>query len=192
MSLPAQSMNITVEEYLQSEPFAPFRREFVDGRVFAMTGATDAHNGICGNLHAILHANLKGSGCRVYVNDMKVRIEELNCFYYPDLVVTCEPYDPHSVFKTSPVIIMEVLSPSTKRIDLREKLIGYRKLDSLMEYLTISQDRREIEIHRRITGDKWESTTINPPEDVILQSFPNTRLKIDLDSIYDDTEIGEA
>lgn len=189
MSQSARAMNITVEEYLQTEPFAPFRREFVDGRVFAMTGASDAHNVLCGNIHVILHTALKGSACRVYLNEMKVRIEELNCFYYPDVVVTCERYDPHSVFKTSPVIVMEVLSPSTKRIDLREKLIGYKKLDSLMEYLTVCQDKREIEIHRRVKDDQWVSTTISPPEGVILQSFPTGQLNITLDSIYDSTEI---
>ena len=189
MSQSAKAMNITVEEYLQSEPFAPFRREFVDGRVFAMTGATDAHNGICVNLCAMMHAKLKGTGCRVYINDMKVKIEELNCFYYPDLVVTCERYDPHAVFKTSPVIIVEVLSPSTKRIDLREKLIGYRKLNSLIEYVTVSQNTREIEIHRRIEGDQWESITVISPEHLFLQSFPNKPLEIDLESVYDNTEI---
>jgi len=115
---------MATDEYLEFEEQAAVRHEYVRGQIFAMTGSAEAHNVISGNLFAALHNFLQGTGCRVFQNDMKVRVEAADCFYYPDIMVTCEPYEAKSVFKNSPRLIIEVLSPSTKHIDRREKTGG--------------------------------------------------------------------
>jgi len=84
---------LTVEEYLQLEEHSPIKHEYIDGQIYAMAGASDAHVTIAGNLFALLRNHIRGTGCRIYISDMKVRIESLNRYYYPDLFVTCDPRD---------------------------------------------------------------------------------------------------
>jgi Uma2 family endonuclease len=137
-----------------------------------MTGATEAHNVICGNLHALLHNHLRGSGCRPFMNDMKLRIEVANSFYYPDIMVTCEPYDGKSVFKKLPVLIVEVLSPSTRHIDRREKLVAYRQVSSLRQYLIMHQSRCRIEIYRKDADDQWEVSVLGRADSISFDCLP--------------------
>lgn len=188
MSMPAKILNLTVEEYLAAEETAKVRHEYVDGQIYAMTGATDNHNRICGNIFAFLHSHLKTAGCQPYINNMKVRIEATNCFYYPDILISCEAYDGKSVYKSEPVAILEVLSPSTSKIDLREKLIAYKQIPSLREYGLVYQDQQRIELHRRISERLWQSLTILPPDQLMLSSCTDP-LHIPLSEIYDRTDI---
>lgn len=183
--------NLTVEEYLAREERATVRHEYVNGQVFAMTGATEAHNVICGNLHASLHEHLKGSGCRVFMSDMKVRIETSNSFYYPDIMVTCEPFAGTSVFKQSPVFIAEILSPSTKHIDRREKLIAYRQIDSLREYVIIDPSRHRIEDYRKDANGQWEMMVLRRSDVVSLASLPSS-LDISVETIYEGVILSPA
>jgi Uma2 family endonuclease len=175
---------MTVEEYLGSEEFQPFRREYLDGRVFAMTGATAAHNAICTNLLALVHAHVRGSGCRAYASDMKVKIESSNSFYYPDILVTCEPFSPKAVFTTAPVLIIEILSPSTKHIDRREKVVAYKQIAALKEYLVISQNKHRVEMFQRDDNDSWHMIVVEGNERLLLKSL-NPSLEIPLGSIYE-------
>jgi Uma2 family endonuclease len=185
MSQPYKVHKLTVEEYLELEERSNVRHEYIDGQIFAMTGATDSHNVICGNLYSLVHAHVRGTGCLAYINDMKVQVKVNRSFYYPDIMVTCEPFQAKSVFKSLPVLIVEVLSPSTRQVDRREKLVAYRKLSSLREYAIVYQDRKQIEIHRKSPDGQWEIETLRGSDELSLQSL-NVPLRIPVSAIYED------
>ena len=134
---------ITVEKYLNLEQDAEIRHEYVAGQIYAMASASEAHNLIVGNIFALLRPHLRGSSCRSFVSDMKVKVkmQQADIFYYPDLLVTCDPNDNEKYFKTNPNLIVEVLSDSTQTTDRREKRINYQTIDSLQEYVLVSQNR---------------------------------------------------
>ena len=184
----ASSMNISIDEYLRSEECSAVRNEFVDGKVYAMSDSTDSHSCISGNIFSLLHTHFRGSGWRTYTSAMKVRIESANCFYYPDVIVSCEPFQPKSVFKLAPSLIVEVLSPSTAQIDMREKLIAYKLIESLAEYLIVYQDQQKVELHRRINGKSWSVRVIGPFEDIVLGASTGKPITISFAEIYDETD----
>lgn len=175
---------MTEEEYLRQEERATVRHEYVDGYVFAMTGATDAHNVICGNIFSFLHGQLSGGPCRVYINDMKLHAESARSYYYPDIMVTCEPFEAKSVFKSSPVLLVEVLSPSTSAIDRREKLIVYRKTETLREYLIVHQDQQKVEFHRRTADSEWETLALSARDELVIESLPGGKVVLPFEIIY--------
>lgn len=190
MSEPINSQYMTVEEYLKFDADASAKHEYVRGHVFAMSGSTEAHNVICSNLVAAIHGSLRGTGCRVFSTDMRVRIETANCFYYPDVVVTCEPYDGRSVFKKAPRLIVEVLSPSTKHVDSREKLVAYKELPSLAQYVIVHQNRVKIEVHTRVSATSWESVFLaGRSDELALQALLEKPLSVSLDLVYEGVEI---
>lgn len=189
MTEPSRVPNMTIEEYLELEERSTARHEYVHGQLFAMTGASEAHNVICVNLITRIHPHLRGTGCRAFINDMKVRVEAANSFYYPDIMVTCEPFQSTSVFKTSPALIIEVLSPSTKHIDLREKLVMYRQLASLQEYVVVYQDRVLIEVYRKHADGEWEFGTLRKPDQLCLESLPGKPLQIPVCEVYDELDL---
>jgi Uma2 family endonuclease len=186
MSMPLKSEHITVEEYLKTEFESPTRREYVDGQVFAMTGATWSHNMISGNLFAALHAHLRGSGCSVAMSDMKVRIEAADCFYYPDVMVTCEPFVGSSVYNIAPAFIAEVLSPSTSQIDRREKLLAYKQIATLKEYMIVCQDRKRIELYQRDEGGHLVMSEYVGGDKLTLDSLPEP-FTFEVDLVYEGT-----
>jgi Uma2 family endonuclease len=113
---------LTPDEYLQLEAESTVKHEYVDGEVFAMAGASDVHVTIAGNLFALLRSHVRGTNCRVYIADMKARVEARNCFYYPDVMVTCDERDrATSTYKRFPKLIVEVLSDSTEAFDRGDK-----------------------------------------------------------------------
>jgi Uma2 family endonuclease len=176
---------VSEEDYLAAEEKATIRHEYVDGAVFAMSGSTDAHNSISGNIFAFIHSRLRGGPCRAYINDMKVRIQVAKSYYYPDVMVSCEGYDAKSVSKSNPVLLVEVLSRSTAQIDRREKLIAYKKIPSLSEYVIVYQDRQQIELYRRVI-DGWELLVLRGDDDeVVLESLPDGPLNIPISTIYE-------
>lgn len=175
---------MTVEEYLNSEDSGTMRHEYVDGQVFAMTGATAAHNAICMNVSTLLHSHLRGTGCRAYSNDMKVKIDSANSFYYPDILVTCEPFSPKSVFTKVPVLLIEILSPSTKQIDRREKVIAYKQIATLKEYLVIYQDRKRVEMYKKDSAGQWQ-TSIAQQRDIVQLDSLQPPLQLPLTEIYE-------
>jgi Uma2 family endonuclease len=184
---PATINYMTEAEYLAAEELAQTRHEYVNGYVFAMTGATDAHNVITGNLFAFLHGKLRGCPCRAYVNDMRVRIESVRSYYYPDIMVSCEGFDCKSKFKTSPVLLIEVLSPSTAGTDRREKLMAYQKIPSLREYLIVYQDRQRLELYRKGSDNQWEFAVLDrPDDDLVLESLPVQSMVLPFSVIYEE------
>lgn len=186
MAKPEKIRYMTVEDYLKFEECATVRHEYVRGQLFAMSGATEAHNVISGNLYVALHNFLRGSGCRVFQNDMKVRVEAADSFYYPDIMVTCEPFDAKSVFKESPSLIVEVLSPSTKYIDRREKLVAYRQLSNLRQYILVDQNRVLIEVFSRISDTEWELSMLHNSDELRLEALPDKPLVIPVVAVYED------
>ena len=151
-----QSSYLTPEEYLQLEVNSDIKHEYIDGEVYAMAGATDTHVTIAGNIFALLLSHLRGSGCRVYISDMKVRIEQKNRFYYPDVLITCEDRDrENNTFKKFPNLIIEVLSDSTEAFDRGDKFADYRSLPSLEEYVVINTKKARIECFRRTKEGLW-------------------------------------
>jgi Uma2 family endonuclease len=128
---------VSVEEYLAAEETAFSKSECIDGWVRAMTGATNRHNQVKTNCLFLLMLALKGKRCRPFDSDTKVRIvrQSSTRFYYPDLQVVCEENAPTEVFQATPVLIVEVLSPSTRSYDLDEKLTAYLQIPSLQYYV---------------------------------------------------------
>lgn len=121
-----------------------------------MSDVDDTHVTIVGNIFALLLSHLRGSGCRVYISDMKVRIEAKNRFYYPDVLVTCEDRDrENSTFKKSPNLIIEVLSDSTEAFDRGDKFADYQSLPSLQEYVLVNTRKARIECCRRTKEGLW-------------------------------------
>ena len=149
---------LSVTEYLEGELVSEIRHEYIDGEVYAMVGASDRHNLIAGNLFATLHPHVRGTNCQLFMSDMKVRLRVAgeDAFYYPDILLSCDPDDREAYFRSHPCLLVEVLSESTARIDRREKLLAYTQIESLQEYLLFSQDRQEVEIHRRRDGWRIE------------------------------------
>ena len=176
---------IREEDYLASEELSPVKREYVDGNVFAMAGASNSHNIITANTLVSLHGLVRGSACRAYVNDMKARIKEINTYYYPDVMVSCGPSNPKAVFTETPILIVEVISPSTEATDRREKLMNYRKIPTLREYVLIDQRKRLVEVHRLNEEGEWVHEIIRGKGEVELTSLPNGPVTISLDEIYE-------
>ncbi len=148
MTISPESLpRLTPEQYLLYENEQPIRHELVDGYLYAMTGASDRHEEIALNLAAALQVHLRGTGCRAYKGDLKIRVAD--DFYYPDIFVRCNEQRDDPYFKTDPLLIVEVLSPSTQRYDRGDKRLAYFKLESLQEFILIAQDKIHVEIYRR-------------------------------------------
>ncbi len=175
---------LTIEEYLADEEISPIRHEFVAGQVFAMVGSTRAHNRVTLNIAVFLRRHLRGTSCEVHVSDIKVRVEAADAFYYPDVVVSCEPFDPKSAFLNEPTLVVEVLSPSTENIDRREKRLNYQKLPSLKEYMLVASDEIRVEVYRRAGENCWELDVYGPEDEAVVLTSVGARLP--LAEIYGD------
>lgn len=151
---------VSVADYLAGEQQTEIRHEYLAGDVVAMGGASDRHGLIAGALYAHLFPYARAKGCQLFIADMKVRIDHAgdSWFYYPDLVLSCDPTDRESAYyRRAPCLLVEVTSPSTERIDEREKLLAYRLLPSLREYLLLRQDRRQADLYTRsAAGSDWQ------------------------------------
>jgi Uma2 family endonuclease len=181
---------VSEEEYLRLEAQSPIRHEYVKGEMFAMMGGTLRHNTIALNLAAALRSHLRNTPCRAFMNDVQVRVAKTNSYYYPDLLVTCargeQSMDLNAVTVDDPVLVIEVMSTSTEATDRREKLLAYRTLASLSEYVLISQDEARVEIHRRRGDIGWEKIEYSGAETVELASIG---LQISMREIYEGVPI---
>lgn len=149
---------VTEAEYLLRERGGATRHEYYDGKIYAMTGGTEPHNLITGNALAALHVQLRQQPCRVYQRAMRVRVAATGLNTYPDGAVVCgrpEFVDGARDTLTNPVVIIELLSPSTERYDRGMKFQHYRTIETLQDYLLIAQDRPYIEHYRRQAGGEW-------------------------------------
>lgn len=171
---------ISFEDYLEGERDVPFRSEYIDGYVYAMAGASERHNTIAGTLYANIEMNLK-DGCRSWQSDMKVigHHQGQDFSYYPDIMAACGENTGDQYARTNPLLIVEVLSPSTERIDLSEKLNNYISIESLLEYVVVSQNTPYLRVFRRRCN--WLTESYYADDTVNLESVG---LEIKVEQIY--------
>ncbi|SKB13656.1 conserved hypothetical protein [Planktothrix sp. PCC 11201] len=166
------SPKMTSEEYLKWEATQEMRHEYVDGEIVAMTGGSIPHNDIALNLYTSLRPHLRQRGCRVNVSDVKVQANQNSRYFYPDLVITCDPEDLKSrKFIQNPKVIVEVLSPSTASYDCTKKLKYYRQIPSLQEYVLIDSESMSVEIYHRGEGKMWYYYEYTNGDAIALQSI---------------------
>lgn len=183
-------MPISVAEYLAGEQHSPIRHEFIDGVVYAMAGATNVHNEIAGNIFAALKARLRGGPCRPFIFDTKVRLTESGTsFYYPDVLVTCRPNPPEDTFQDQPVIIFEVLSPATKRIDEGEKKKAYLARSSVSVYAVVESNAAAVILYRRV-GAEFKREAYEGIDASL--AFPEVGANLPLAEIYENIAFGPA
>lgn len=177
-------------DYLSGEAQSRVRHEYVEGRVYAMAGGSKAHNTIAGNLFSRLRQHLRGSPCRSFIADMKVRVDAASAYYYPDVAVTCSERDaaPSAPkdYLTAPILIVEVLSPTTESIDRNEKMRAYALLDSLKEYVLVDSRVQQAEVYRKQPDGTWVQWIGSQGETVRLDSVG---LELALADLYEDAEL---
>jgi Uma2 family endonuclease len=185
---------LSFEEWLEGERAAfEGRSEFVGGEVFAMTGASLAHNAIVTNISGELRSQMKGRPCQVYANDVKVLIRSANAAKYPDLIALCgepELLDERRDVLLNPSLIVEVLSESTEAYDRGDKFALYRQIPSLREYLLVLQNRVGLELYTREVDDRWALTDHRSLEDKVRLASIDCTLA--LEEVYDKLDVGTA
>lgn len=181
----------TPQEYLARERASPASKsEYVNGHIYAMGGASFAHNQIVFNLAGELRDQIRGGPCRAVVNDLRVKAPRTEMYTYPDAIVVCgEPQleDDHFDTLLNPTIIIEVLSPSTERYDRGDKWAHFRLIESLQMYVLVAQDQMRVETFTR-RGDEWIYAEASG-EDGVLNLEP-AACSIRLDAIYELVEMG--
>lgn len=171
-------------EYLALERAAETKHEYLDGEIIAMTGASRPHNVITLNLGAELRERLRGTGCQTTVSDMRVRVSPTR-YAYPDVVVACPPLqfeDAEVDTLLNPTVIVEVLSPSTEAYDRGQKFAHYRRLESLREYILISEDSMHAERLARL-DNVWVLSDIDGPDGLL--TFDSIACSVRLADIYE-------
>ncbi|HET7626389.1 MAG TPA: Uma2 family endonuclease [Verrucomicrobiae bacterium] len=178
---------LSVEEYLAGELHSRDRHEYLGGTVYAMAGTSGEHNLISLNLAFGLRTHLRGKPCQVFMSDVKLRlrISEEDVFYYPDVMVACDPSDAERYFKRRPQVLIEVLSPETESIDRREKFLSYIQIETLSEYILVAQNKMEATVFRR--SNKWEPEILNRADEVLRIESLNFALPLNL--IYEGVKI---
>ncbi len=177
----------TIEEYLRLEEQATERHEYENGLILEMSGGTINHSAICSNVGYALESAVRknGSGCRVYNSDLRIRIEKVDSFVYPDVAISCGKIeraltDIESLI--NPIVVVEVLSKSTEGYDYGEKFQKYMTLDTLQEYVLVNQYRPIVQVFNRQNAEMWGTKVLKGLEAVLhLQSLD---LDISLADIY--------
>lgn len=178
----AYDLPISVEEYLAGEEKAVIRHEYIDGHVRAMAGETKTHNRLAGRLFATLERHLVNGSCSTFIEGVKVYPlgKSISLFYYPDVMVSCDPRDTDERFCRYPKLLIEVVSESTEDIDRGEKLIAYLQNETLEEYVIVAQTRPEVSIYRR--SQEWHRNDIRG-WDAILE-LRSVQLSFSLRELY--------
>lgn len=183
---------LTPAEYLEFERKAKERHEYFGGEIFAMSGAKRNHNKITGNLSGLLWQHLKGKNCEFYPTDMRVFVPATGLYTYPDLVVVCdEPQFQDDTFDTllNPILLIEVLSDSTESYDRGKKFQHYRSIESLQEYILVSQTEARVEKYVRHGDGFWLLSEAVGVESEI--EFSSIEYLIPLSEIYDKIDFSE-
>jgi len=152
----AEDLVFNEQDYLAWEEQQQEKHEYINAEVFAMGGARREHVVVAGNMFAILKQHLRNTPCQAYIADMKLRVEQANGFFYPDVMVSCNREDQRAdQYLSHPVLVVEVLSDSTEAFDRGKKFAAYRLLPSLKEYVLIDIKARRVECFRRTADDEW-------------------------------------
>ncbi|WP_013320879.1 Uma2 family endonuclease [Gloeothece verrucosa] len=178
-----QPFYISPEDYLEGESVSPIKHEYRRGQVYAMVGAKKPHIVLASNLARLLGNHLENSPCLVLTSDIKVRLEEADCYYYPDLAVTCDERDINNTdeFILYPLLVVEILSKSTEKFDRGEKFADYQTSPLLQEYVLIKQTEMKIECFRRSDSGQWTSHIYQSGDEVHLASVD---FRSDLATLY--------
>ncbi len=186
MTATAVQSRLTPQEYLAFEENSfEIKHEYLAGEIWAMVGGTDRHNLIALNLAAWLKSQLRGTGCQTFMADMKLRIDEAEAFFYPDVLVTCNRQDREErLYKRWPQFIAEVVSPATEYFDRGRKFHIYRQLKTLKEYWLIESNEMRLDTYRRLPDDDWILHTYAAAEEIVLLRCLELELK--LADVYED------
>lgn len=183
MAYAAASGKMTADAFLDWEEKQPDKHEFIHGEIFAMVGVTRQHATVSGNVFSFLMQNLRGTSCRAYMADMKLKLEAAEAFFYPDVFVTCSDKDHQAErYMTEPRLIVEVLSESTEGFDRGEKFAQYRRFPSLTEFALIDAAKRTVEIFRRDPTDHWVLYEFGSDE---LIEFASLDLRMESSVLYE-------
>ncbi|MEK6747948.1 MAG: Uma2 family endonuclease [Pseudomonadota bacterium] len=187
MSIPHKLAKMSPQSYLDWEKTLDIKHEYIDGEVYAMVGARDAHVTVAGNIFALLHSHLRGGPCRIYMADMKVRVESVNAFFYPDVVVTCDERDrKNDYFKIHPHVVIEVLSDSTAAYDRGQKFARYRASPALREYVIIDPDRISVEVFRLDNTGHWVLYPFSAGQKV---EFASVDFRVAIEALYENVTV---
>jgi Uma2 family endonuclease len=181
MSLPAQTRRYSIEEYLRIEDDSSQRHEYFDGEIVAMAGGTPQHSLIICNITREVGNRLKGTSCRVYEANLRVRVPRSRLYVYPDATIVCGPseFDPDDHKKQTiinPRAVIEVLSPSTENLDYGIKFRRYLEFDTLQEYVIVAQDSPYVQSYFRQPDGTWLFTPIVD----MSRSIPIRSVKLEL------------
>jgi len=177
MSTAKKIDTISIDEYLQGELNSQIKHELIDGDVYAMAGASGNHERISGNIYRKFGNHLEGNPCEPFGSDMKVNVN--SDFFYPDVIVDCHFDESQPYYTKTPVIIVEVLSKSTRKTDETIKRMSYQSIPSLQEYVLIEQDFVDIEVVRRAEG--WQSKHYFLGDEITFESID---LNLSVEEIY--------
>jgi Uma2 family endonuclease len=187
MSTARHFQPISVSDYLAGESQAKRKHEYVDGVIYAMAGGTVTHSRIASNVMVALGGQLRGQRCQVFNSDIKVRVQRPGDtrFYYPDVSVVCQPNPPDDLYHDRPVVIVEVISESTRRIDEYEKREAYLSIDTLQAYLLIEPAAAAVLVYRR-RAERFERETYEGRSAII--ELPEVGCRLTLADLYENVE----
>jgi Uma2 family endonuclease len=178
---------VRVEDYLEGELRSQSRHEYVGGVVYAMAGTSDVHNTISLNLASSLRTHLRTKSCQVFMADVKLRMRVLedDLFYYPDVMVTCDPRNTDRYSKSFPSVLIEVLSPETERTDRREKFLSYTQIETLEAYILVAQDKMQVTVFRRAT--RWQPEILERTDEQL--KLESLGFSLPLADVYEGIEL---
>jgi len=176
---------ISEDEYLEAELISEVKHEYIDGSIYAMAGASRNHERIAGNIYRQFGNHLQNKPCEPFSSDIKIKVGSK--FFYPDVMVVCDEQSSHEYYTESPVIIVEVLSKSSRRIDETTKRIAYQSIPSLKEYVLIEQDFVDVEVCRK--SDGWVSRHFFWGDSVYFEAV---ELTLTVAEIYDRVDNNEV
>ncbi len=181
---------LSVEEYLEGEEFAEVKHEYLGGTVHAMAGATIRHNNIATNALGMLYGQLRGKSCQPFNSDTKVRIEypDHTRFYYPDAMVVCQSNPETDHFQNQPVVVIEVLSESTRRTDMGEKRDGYLAIPSLKVLILVETDTPSVILYRRKPEGGFSCELYEGLDSVV--PLPEIEVELGLGELYERVVFG--
>ena len=192
MSTAASKTYLTPEQYLEIEERSEVRHEYYRGEMFAMAGTTEEHCLIAGNIFGELRNRFEGRPCKVFQSEMRVKVRATGLYTYPDVVAVCGPTQFDQAKKTTlinPMVVVEVLSPSTELYDRTTKLDHYKAIESLVEIALVAQDHARVDLLRRVEG-RWEWTTSLDLKDLLR--LESVGCEIPLARIYDRIALRET
>ncbi len=174
---------MTTEQYFELEEMSESKHEYYHGAIYAMTGGTARHNLIVANIIGLLHGQLRGTPCRVFPSDLRLKVEQTGLYTYPDVSIICGPIyfgDNRQDTITNPVVLIEVLSPSTENYDRGKKFEHYRMIETLQEYIVVAQDRIHIEHFIRQDDHRWLLVDFFAADQAVQVGAINCTLSVEL------------